>query len=184
MSSSWPTWSYFPRNEEPPAWVAQVVTVFHGVEAQISTLRPSERVKSDQVLKALEPGLRGLGFEVETGKATHQKVYRPVLFGENGVPTIRYEVDGAHDDLGIVLEVEAGRGAQSNAAYRDLIRASLIVSARQLVLAMPLTYRFGGAPDRPQQSVAAYRDARETIEAIYASRRLPLPFEGVLLIGY
>jgi hypothetical protein len=36
-------------------------------------------------------------------------------------------VDGVHDELGILLEIEAGRGARGNAVYRDLVRTSLIV---------------------------------------------------------
>jgi hypothetical protein len=42
---------------------------------------------------------------------------------------VTYEIDAAHDELGIVVEVEGGRGARSNAAYRDLVRTSLIVGA-------------------------------------------------------
>ena len=33
-------------------------------------------------------------------------------------------------------------------------------------------------------SVESYRDARDQLDAIYASGRLRLPFEGVLLFGY
>jgi hypothetical protein len=36
--------------------------------------------------------------------------------------------------LGILVEVEAGRGARGNAVYRDLVRSSLIVDQRFLVL--------------------------------------------------
>ncbi len=39
---------------------------------------------------------------------------------------------------------------------------------------MPIAYRY----------VAAYKDARDMLSAIYAGQRLRLPFEGVLLIGY
>jgi hypothetical protein len=47
---------------------------------------------------------------------------------------------------------------------------------------MPLTYRW---KSRGRLfSAAAYRDARDLLDAIYASRRLPLPFAGVLLVGY
>lgn len=138
---------------------------------------------SDAVLAALSPGLHELGYTVETGKTAASKVRRPVLFGEGGSPTVTYEVDGVHDDLGIVLEVEAGRGARGNAAYRDVIRASLIVDVRFLVLLMPVVYRINMTSGRKTQ-VAAYREARDMLEAIYASRRLPLPFEGVLLVGY
>lgn len=96
---------------------------------------------------------------------------------------MNYEVDAAHDEFGIVVEIEAGRGARGNAAYRDVIRTSLILDARFLVLMMPITYRISTGTSRAT-SVPAYRDARDMLEAIFASRRLALPFEGMLLIGY
>lgn len=180
----WPSWTYFPRNATPPTWIAPLIDVVLGAQPAISTVEPGTRATSDQVLAALAPGLQTLGFQVETSKSRDAKVARPVLFGENGVPTVTYEVDGVHDELGIVLEVEAGRGAQNNAAYRDVIRASLIVNAQYLVLLMPLFYRFGGKDGGRAQEVAAYADARAMLEAVYASRRLLLPFTGVLLVGY
>ena len=81
-----------------------------------------------------------------------------------------------------MIEVEAGRGARGNAVYRDLIRTSLIVDAKYLALGVMQEYRHqsGGRP----VSVFSYIDARNQLEAIYASGRLKLPFEGVLLFGY
>ncbi len=137
---------------------------------------------SDKVLSVLRPGLTGLGFSIEGSKKTADKIRRPVLFGESGRERVAYEVDGYHDELGIVLEVEAGRGARGNAIYRDLIRSSLIVDARFLALGAMLSYRHlsGGK----EMAVASYADARNALDAIYASGRLVLPFEGVLLFGY
>jgi hypothetical protein len=137
---------------------------------------------SDKVLAELLPGLVELGYEVEAGKTKAQKIRRPVLFGEYGVERVAYEVDAVHDALGIVVEVEAGRGARGNAIYRDLIRASLIVGARFLVLGVMREYHHlsGGKP----MTVLSYRDARDQLDAIYASGRLQLPFGGVLLFGY
>jgi hypothetical protein len=91
---------------------------------------------------------------------------------------VAYEVDGFHPQHEIVLEVEAGRGAANNADYRDLIRASLMVDARFLVLAMMLHYGAGGTP------IKSYDAARDRIDAIYASERLKLPLDGILLVGY
>ena len=65
---------------------------------------------SDGILAEVAEGLEGIGFEVESGKHAAQKIRRPVLFGPQGIPRVTYEVDGAHDDLGIVFEIEAGRG--------------------------------------------------------------------------
>jgi hypothetical protein len=42
---------------------------------------------------------------------------------------------------------------------------------------MPITYR-------STTSIPAYSRTRGQLDAIYASTRLKLPFEGVLLVGY
>jgi hypothetical protein len=83
------------------------------------------------------------GFEIEKSKSKADKIWRPVLFGEVGQPRVAYEVDGFHPEHGVVLEVEAGRGAANNADYRDPMRASLMVDARCLLLAMMLEYTSG-----------------------------------------
>jgi hypothetical protein len=53
-----------------------------------------------------------------------------------------------------------------------------MVGVRYLVLAMMLEYRGGG------QIMKSYEVARSRIDAIYASERLTLPLEGLLLLGY
>ena len=73
------------------------------------------------------------------------------------------DVDGFHAEHEIVLEVEAGPSAANNADYRDLIRASLMVDARYLVLAMMLHYAGGGPV------IKSYDRSRDRIDAIYAS---------------
>jgi hypothetical protein len=98
------------------------------------------------------------------------------------MPTITYEVDAAHPDLGIVVEIEAGRGARGNAEYRDLVRTSLILDANFLVLAQPLAYRFKSGTREGTEY--AYLNTVNLLEAIYASQRLRLPFDGLLLVGY
>lgn len=119
---------------------------------------------------------------MENGKGRLGKVRRPVLFGENGLPTVTYEVDAAHPEHGIVVEIEAGRGARGNAEYRDLVRTSLILDANFLVLAQPLAYRFkSGAREGTEH---AYSNTANLLEAVYASQRLRLPFAGLLLVGY
>jgi hypothetical protein len=91
-------------------------------------------------------------------------------------------VDAVNDALGVVVEVEAGRGARGNAVYRDLVRTSLIVGARFLALGVMAEYRHQSAGRAI--SIASYRDARDMLDAVFASQRLGLPFEGVLLFGY
>ena len=178
----YPSWRYFPSNSQAPPWVSEFVQVVQSCEGTISTEIARTGLSSDQVLALLAPGLRSLGYVVEDGKGHLGKVRRPVLYGENGVPTVTYEVDAAHAEHGTVVEVEAGRGARGNAEYRDLIRTSLILDARYLVLALPLAYRFKSGPREGTEY--AYRNTSDLLTAIYASRRLKLPFEGVLLVGY
>jgi hypothetical protein len=129
-----------------------------------------------RVLGLVAPGLAAAGFSVEGSVG---RIPRPSLFGEHGVPRETQYVDAVHDGLGIVVEVEAGRAFQSNAVFRDLIRASLIVDVRYLVLAVRKVYRFGVG-----QEGRDYDKGKALLDSIYANRRLGLPFEGVLLIGY
>jgi hypothetical protein len=56
------------------------------------------------------------------------------------------------------------------------------VNARYLALGVMLTYRH--KPGGKQIVVRSYEETRDVLDAIYASGRLQLPFEGVLLFGY
>ena len=177
----YPTWTYYPLNVRAAPWVAPFLGAVEAAESNISTeVGHANRPDSDTVLRFLGPSLEALGYQVERGKAASDKIKRPVLFGENGHATVQYEIDAVHDGHGVVVEVEAGRGARGNAAYRDLVRTSLILDARFFTLMLPLVYRYG----QKQANVLAYRDCRELLNAVYASQRLRLPFEGVLLVGY
>lgn len=175
----YPEWSYFPRNVRPPDWVAEVVSVVAVAESEIGTLT-TKGPTSDAVLAVLAPGLASMGFAVEVGKAKAGKIRRPVLYGANGIESVAYELDAFHDQLGIAVEVEAGRGAVNNADYRDIIRASLVLDSRFLVILMPQHYWSVGGTG----NVRAYRSTLSLVEAIYASQRLQLPFQGLLVVGY
>lgn len=179
---TYPVWYYFPHNVRPPAWASSLLEVVKSVDGKISTVDHKTGLASNAVLSELGPGLIALGYVVESGKTKQAKVERPVLFGENGTLTVKYDIDAFHDELGIAVEVEAGRGAMSNAHYRDIVRISLILDARFMVLLLPMRYRTrsGGR----EMVVPAYERTRNQLDAIYASQRLKLPFEGVLLIGY
>jgi hypothetical protein len=178
---TYPLWSFFPSREKPPHWVAGLVGSVAERKAEIDSANVTG-LKSDTVLEHLRPGLEDIGFRVEAGKKSADKITLPVLFGEQGVPRVRYDVDGVHEELGILLEVEAGRGARGNAVYRDLVRTSLIVDAKYLALGVMTEYhhKSGGKPI----VVRSYQDAKDQLDAIYASQRLRLPFDGVLLFGY
>lgn len=178
---AYPHWFFYPAHARPPKWVGDVVAAFAAAQSSIDSTS-NDGLNSDRVLASLEPGLRLLGFDVECGKAATQKVRRPVLYGDQGRERVAYEVDAFHDIEGIAVEIEAGRGARGNAVYRDLVRTSLIVGARFLVLGVMNEYRHQSA-GKPV-AVQSYRDAREQLDAIYSSGRLGLPFDGLLLVGY
>lgn len=103
----YPSWQYYPTSASPPSWVSQFVAVVAASKDSISS-KNVESLNSDRVLSHLAGGLAALGYQVEVGKSAAQKIRRPVLFGENGQERVAYEVDAFHDELGIVVEVEAG----------------------------------------------------------------------------
>ena len=176
----YPAWKYYPLNSRPPEWVGEVVNVVNRAELHISTVEAHTGLSSDDVLAVLRPGLEALGFEVESGKRASQKVQRTVLFGENGRPEVKYDIDAFNDYLGAAVEVEAGRGAANGADYRDIVRTSLILDAKFLILMQPYAYR----SSETAAPMHAYANSRAQLDAIYASRRLALPFVGILLVGY
>ncbi|MFF5227046.1 hypothetical protein [Dactylosporangium sp. NPDC000521] len=178
----YPLWNYYPRNVRPPEWVDSLLSVVREGEPAISTVSARSGLTSDGVLRELSSGLRDLGYAVESGKTSVGKIRRPVLFGDNGQAEVSYEIDAFHDGHGIVVEVEAGRGARGNAVYRDIVRTSLILDARYLVVMLPIAYRHQSG--EREVSVAAFSAARDQFNAIFASQRLRLPFEGVLVVGY
>lgn len=181
-ANTYPRWEYFPRNVRPPEWVEPLVAEVRVIESRISTVEQGTGLHSDDVLRELAPGLRHLGYEVESNRSEANRIRRPVLYGSNGRAEVAYDIDAFHDDHGIVMEVEAGRAASNNATYRDIIRASLILDAQYLVLLLPVTYRFN---NRGQlASVPVFTRGLDLLSALYASQRLPLPLRGVLLVGY
>jgi hypothetical protein len=177
VPSPYPIWKFYPVRLPAPDWAPEVLGVFRQGRKKIDS-STNKGVKSDDCLAVLRPGLEAIGFEVEAGKSATDKIRRPVLFGENGAAEVSYEVDGFHPEERVIIEVEAGRGAANNADYRDLVRAGLMIGVDYLVLAMMQEYHAG------KQSMHSYEQTRKRLDAIFASDRLKLPLDGVLLIGY
>jgi hypothetical protein len=179
----YPRWRYFPAYAAPPDWVDPLVSIFTAVQPQIdSAVTHAKRMESNDVLGVLAPGLVDSGFVVEAGKTKKAKLPRPVFFGDEGTYLRTYEIDAFEPTHGIALEVEAGRATMGNAIYRDLIQASLMLDARFLVLAVPVEYRYQSGKRTAREP--SYAKTYSVVEAIYGSRRLSLPFEGLLLVGY
>lgn len=176
----YPDWIYYPPRQQPPEWATAIVSMIADSEHTISTLAERDKYPdSDGVLKAVAPALLRAGYEVEQSKLDKDRIKRPVLFGEHGRSVMAYSVDAVHLEMGILVEIEAGRATMGNAIYRDLIESSLIFDARFLILMVPQKYRYSGGT-----TAQSYRDTKNLLGAIYASQRLQLPLEGILLIGY
>ena len=178
---AYPLWSYYPSRQKPPPWVVELIEAVEQSKADIDSKSVSG-LTSDKVLAELRPRLEAIDYKVEKGKLKDQRIPLPVLFGEQGEARVSYEVDAVREDIGVLLEVEAGRGARGNAVYRDLIRTSLIVDARFLALGVMTEYRHKSSGK--DIAVQSYYDSKNLLDAIFASQRLKLPFEGVLLFGY
>lgn len=181
MDKSSIRFSTFPRTEPPPDFVYEVVKAFRMHEEKIATELLAKGMKSDEVLKTLEPELLNLGFSTEISKRKVDKIERPVFFGENGVPTLRYEIDAYQPVWKCGLEIEAGRGWMGNAVYRDLVQAAVMVGIDFLCLCVSNTYKYNAA-GKPAVS-RDYENAKQLAEAIYGHTRFRLPY-GLAVIGY
>ncbi len=173
--------STFPRTIKPKEFSLQVVKVFEKYENKISTVKLKKGLTSDSVLAIVRKDLTRLGFEIEKGKKKNEKIYRPVFFGENGNATVKYEIDGYHEDWKCGLEVEAGRAWMGNAVYRDLIQSLVMVELENLILAVPITYKYKS--NNKNLISKDYENAKNLIDTIYNHSRFKLPYD-LTLIGY
>jgi hypothetical protein len=174
MNASTIRFSTFPRTEPPPDFVDELISVFRTHEHDIATKINDKGLKSDGGLSLIGPDLIDIGFQIEVSKRKADKIERPVFYGENGIPTLRYEIDAYHPDWRCGLEVEAGRGWMGNAVYRDLIQAAVMVGVEYLCLAVSNTYKYQSS-GKPATS-RDYENTRQLAEAIYGHSRLRLPY--------
>ena len=174
-------YSTFPRTEPPPEFVTPLIQLFKDHEVSISTMEREKGLTSDAVLSELRSDLQGIGFDVELGKTVANKIRRPVFFGENGVPTLQYEVDAFHPNWRCGLEIEAGRAWLGNAVYRDLIQALVMVNLDHLVLAVPNGYRRKSLG----RTVVSkdYDNTCAVADSLYAHSRLQMPY-SLIVLGY
>ena len=165
-------WLYYPKSNKPPNIAENIVAVFESVADQIDS--ETQTLASNDVLASITPQLLDAGFQVETGKKAANKIHVPVLFGMNGKLEKSFEADAYHEDAGVVLEVEAGRGVTNNQFLKDLFQACMMHDVFYLGIAIRNNYR--GNPDF--DAVVRFFDT------MYASNRLQLPLKGLLVIGY
>ena len=71
----------FPRSIGMDETIRNVIDCFEKHIHEIDS--PAHNLKSDEVLKAIAPELKNLGFRVEESKASEDKIKVPVLFSLN-----------------------------------------------------------------------------------------------------
>ncbi len=171
-------WQYFPRSHSLPE---HLETLLVALKDGFDNVAESARaLASDEVLAAVTPGLIDIGYQVESGKKKSEIVARPVLFGLNGTVEKSFLVDAFDQATGTILEVEAGRGVKNHQFLKDFFEACAIQDAKYLAIAVLNSYK-------PKSAKKGYRDfdtVRTFFDTLYASSRLILPLEGILVIGY
>ena len=166
-------WVYFPQSDKPTDMVIKVVDVFkkHANDINSDT---HDKQESDEVLSKITNSLMKVGFRVETGKKSEQKIKVPVLFGQDGEIGKSFEADAFHVSERFVLEVEAGRGVTNYQFLKDLFQASMMQGISYLAIAVRNKYR------RSNDFVRVFT----FFDTLYKSNRLSLPLKGVLIVGY
>ena len=169
-------WAYFPRSAKPIPLALQVVTVFQNVHTSINSI--SSTLISNDVLKQVGPGLKAIGFTVEGGKASIDKVHVPVLYGNNGTIKKAFEADAHHVEAGFVVEIEAGRATINNQFLKDLFQACMMDRVEYLAIAVRNVYAVANAKTYDFERVVTF------FETLFASNRMRLPLSGILIVGY
>jgi hypothetical protein len=136
---------------------------------------------SDAVLRIIQSDLEAIGFEVEKSKKGIEKIFRPITFGVDGIPHLKYEIDAYNSVTKVGLEIEAGRGVKGNAIYRDLIQGMVMINVNHLVVAVANEYRY-----KSNKKEMVSRDFDKCIEicnALSGHTRVQLPYT-ITIIGY
>jgi hypothetical protein len=165
-------WVYYPKSAKATPLALAVVEAF--VQASDVIDSTKHELPSNGVLAEVAAGLTRAGFIVETGKRATEKISVPVLFGLNGRLDKTFDADAYHQSEGFVVEVEAGRGVVNNQFLKDLFQACMMHEVRYLATAVRNVYR--RSPD--------FERVLRFFDTLYASNRLRLPLEGILIVGY
>lgn len=165
-------WIYYPKSQEAPDIAMRVVNAFKSIADDIDSA--SHQLNSNAVLSKVADELSSIGFQVEKGKRSLDRIQVPVLFGMNGKLEKYFDADAYNQAEGFVIEVEAGRGVLNNQFLKDHFQACMMHDVKYLAVAVRNNYKRS-------------KDFNEVVrffDTLYASNRLKLPLEGVLLIGY
>ena len=171
---------HFPITHEPPQFVLDVVECFRKNESAISTVQGMSG-SSDVVLGFIRTDLKAIGFDVEKSKKSSDKIFRPVTFGINGKPQLKYEIDAYNSETRVGLEIEAGRGVMGNAIYRDLILGMMMTNVDHLVIAVANEYKY---KSKNKQIVSKdFEKCVAICNALSGHTRVQLPYT-ITIVGY
>jgi hypothetical protein len=165
-------WQYYPKSDQIPLHLKDVVDVFKLQETKINSFK--FQLPSDGVLEFVRQGLEKIDYVVEKSKKKEDKIHVPVLFGQNGKLEKYFEADGFNIKNKTVIEVEAGRGVTNHQFLKDLFQACMMHNVDYLIIAVRNLYR----TSKDFEKVISFLDT------LYASNRLTLPLKGILIIGY
>jgi len=165
-------WKYYPTSSRPGDLIRAVVDVFLKVADDIDS--SEHYLVSNVVLEILRPGLESTGFQVEKGKKGSEKIKVPVLFGLNGKLEKSFDADAFNQEHKMVLEVEAGRAVTNHQFLKDLFQACMMHEVQYLGIAVRNHYK--NSDD--------FIQVIKFFDTMYASQRLKLPLQGILVIGY
>ena len=166
-------WVYFPKSSLPPEFGLHIVAIFEELGDVIDSNTRTEQ-HSDAVMARPRPSLEKLGFRVEKGKSSDDKIIVPVLFGRKGKVLKCFNADAHAASKGWVLEVEAGRAVDNNQFLKDIFQACMMHDVLHLAIAVRNKYRKSDD----------FTKIESYLETLYVSGRLQLPLKGILLIGY
>jgi hypothetical protein len=165
-------YQFFPRSQGMTSDMKAIVDCFEKMDSEINS--EVHNLSSNEVLEKLCHPLTEIGFTVETGKKSYEKIRIPVLFGLDNKIDKEFNADALSNDSKIVVEVEAGRASDNNQFLKDIFQACMMFGVEYLVIAVRKEYR--GRKDF--EIIFAF------LETLYISNRLHLPLKGILLIGY
>lgn len=161
----------FPEYIEISNQIESILQCFSQVEEKIDSKK--NNLSSNEVLRLLQPYLREADMIVEQGKGKNEKIRVPVLFGLTNEEEKYFEPDALSRDSKIVLEVEAGT-VDNNQFLKDIFKACMMLEVEYLVMAVRNNYR--GKDD--------FNKICDYLGTLYASKRITLALQGIIIIGY
>ncbi len=165
-------YQFYPKSKGVPEALLKIIDVFVKNENNLSSLY--HQLPSNDVLHIIAQDLEVLDYHVEKSKKAEDKIRVLVLFGRNGSFEKYFEADCYNPHEKVVIEVEAGRAVTNYQFLKDIFQASVMHDVDYLVVAVRNVYR----------NQKDFEIVVNFLDTLYASNRLTLPLDGILIIGY